>query len=280
MSLCFVNLHLNSGTSEISERSNQLDTILLDENFQPFSSDVVFVFGDFNFRLQGLSVEDSLKLITSKTSEMSVVSCAFDEYKAGLCTSRAICQLTELPIKFYPTYKYEINSSNLSSRRAPSWCDRIFSKIQQNINFQLKQVSYKSHQNLKTSDHQPVSGIFTLTMDDAKLELPKKITKIENLISTGLNLKTENPSRKVSDLIEFSSVASEDDEVISPPIITKNVENESSDSDDEKIEKVDKNLSSSSERFFDDFLFVGESSSKTNNMEVELHELFQQNNNK
>src|SRR5690606_33140948 len=66
----------------------------------------------------------------------------------------------ESPIRFAPTYKYDVNSDEYDTsekKRAPAWCDRVLYRGLGKI----KQIEYKRHE-VRVSDHRPVSALFLL----------------------------------------------------------------------------------------------------------------------
>lgn len=75
----------------------------------------------------------------------------------------------ELPIRFAPTYKYDVGTDIYDSsekKRSPAWCDRLLIKGKGRI----KQTDYRRHE-VRVSDHRPVSGTFQIRL---KTVIPKK----------------------------------------------------------------------------------------------------------
>ena len=77
---------------------------------------------------------------------------------------RVFQSFQEGPITFIPTYKYDPNTDNWDSSekaRAPAWCDRVLWREDPNrTKPAIKLVEYRSHPQLKISDHKPVSAVF------------------------------------------------------------------------------------------------------------------------
>jgi len=68
-----------------------------------------------------------------------------------------------LPTNFHPSYKF-VSSNVLSSKRSPSWTDRIFYRSQQGQRISFSR--YSSHMKYDTSDHKPVSALCSFELCD------------------------------------------------------------------------------------------------------------------
>lgn len=93
---------------------------------------------------------------------------------------------SEGDITFHPTYKYDLNTDiydTSEKARAPAWTDRILWRGKG-----VHQAAYRSHMELRISDHKPVSALFASqisVIDQTKWrrvheELLKKMDKLEN----------------------------------------------------------------------------------------------------
>jgi phosphatidylinositol-bisphosphatase len=93
---------------------------------------------------------------------------------------------TEGDITFQPTYKYDLNTDvydTSEKARPPAWTDRILHRGEG-----IYQTAYRSHMDIRISDHKPVSGLFKSeisVIDPAKFrrvheDLLKKMDKLEN----------------------------------------------------------------------------------------------------
>jgi hypothetical protein len=187
-SLCFVNCHLAAGQTQTSHRNNDIATILEAESLLPerdadtraslfvgggdgtqiLDHEICILNGDLNYRIDAMqqkAVVDQLR--------RGDLAKLLERDQLMICRRRVsgfrLSPFTELPITFFPTYKYDPGTDNYDSsekKRAPAWCDRLLYRGPGRI----KQTEYRRHE-VRDSDHRPVSGIFKLrikTIDQAK----------------------------------------------------------------------------------------------------------------
>ncbi|KAE9418815.1 hypothetical protein Angca_008963, partial [Angiostrongylus cantonensis] len=121
-------------------------------------ADCVLWMGDLNFRItkdsgiqwnshpHGLSSSDIENII--KSDELAIIR------KKEL----AFTAFSEAPIKFAPTYKFEIGTNNYVADRIPSYTDRILFWTKQTS--WLECTSYNSIHKESQSDHRPVYATF------------------------------------------------------------------------------------------------------------------------
>ncbi|KAK9480084.1 Endonuclease/exonuclease/phosphatase [Lipomyces japonicus] len=84
---------------------------------------------------------------------------------------------SEPVIKFKPTYKYDIGTDTYDSsdkKRTPAWCDRIFYRGGGGSgNDKIVPVTYRAHQDVRVSDHRPVSGSYEVKIKTIDSDLAK-----------------------------------------------------------------------------------------------------------
>lgn len=186
--VCFLNCHLPAHMQNLEQRMEDFESILQQQQFEGGAAtgvldhDVVFWFGDLNFRIEDYDIH--------------VVKCAIDSNKLPLLWERDQLNMAknaesildgfmEGPLKFPPTYKFDVGTHTYdtsSKKRKPAWTDRILWRLRRtgspvpthNAALQrgltswlggatkVTQHVYRSHMGFTISDHKPVSALFSL----------------------------------------------------------------------------------------------------------------------
>jgi len=164
--------HLSAG-QELYEARRAEITNILNTSFRKYPNlhfkdyDYYFFFGDLNSRTS-LDITDSLidnlvnnhsKTLNGDFNDILI----HDQFKQYQKESSLILQMDEAPIKFSPTYKYTIGSSeyDANKKRIPSWTDRIlFKKFSETIPLAYNKCL------LSLSDHQPVYGLYRIKTEE------------------------------------------------------------------------------------------------------------------
>ncbi|XP_049908721.1 inositol polyphosphate 5-phosphatase K [Epinephelus moara] len=186
--VCFLNCHLPAHMRNLEQRMEDFESILQQQQFEGGTAtgvldhDVVFWFGDLNFRIEDYDIH--------------VVKCAIDSNKLPLLWERDQLNMAkntesilegfiEGPLKFPPTYKFDVGTHTYDTsakKRKPAWTDRILwrhrrtgspvpthnAALQRGLTSWLggatkvQQHVYRSHMGFTISDHKPVSAVFSL----------------------------------------------------------------------------------------------------------------------
>ncbi|CAH2002137.1 unnamed protein product [Acanthoscelides obtectus] len=186
--LCFVNCHLAAHVEEFERRNQDYKDINARMNFKrsPLAikdHEQVYWLGDLNYRITDLTTTQVKTLLAR--NEMTTLLKA-DQLNQQKERGNVLLDYTEADIKFPPTYKYDLNSDTFDTSekaRPPAWTDRILWRGKG-----IHLVGYRSHMELKISDHKPVSAIFKSeisVVDQSKFrkiheDLLKKMDKHEN----------------------------------------------------------------------------------------------------
>ncbi|CAG8542546.1 6347_t:CDS:10, partial [Scutellospora calospora] len=102
----------------------------------------------------------------------------FDQLNMQRRNKQAFYEFEEGTITFPPTYKYDFKTNDFDTsekKRSPAWTDRILWRSKESD--WCKQLTYKSHMDIRLSDHKPVSSIFELKL---KICPPEKSEKLDD----------------------------------------------------------------------------------------------------
>lgn len=127
-SMCFVVSHFAAGQGNPQERDRDmafgLKELQMSGGQDILAHDVVFWFGDFNYRVE-LDRQEALSLIRdNKYKELR----AHDQLQQRMKQGLVFEGFSEPIINFAPTYKYDVGTNVYDTSdklRTPSWTDRI-----------------------------------------------------------------------------------------------------------------------------------------------------------
>ncbi|XP_042158166.1 inositol polyphosphate 5-phosphatase K [Oncorhynchus tshawytscha] len=195
--VCFLNCHLPAHMRNLEQRMEDFGSILQQQQFEGGTAsgvldhDVVFWFGDLNFRIEDYDIHVVKSAIDSNKlhSHMFVLQLNIAKNSESILDG-----FLEGPLKFPPTYKFDVGTHTYdtsSKKRKPAWTDRILWRLRctgspvptHNAALQhgltswlggatkVVQHSYRSHMGYTCSDHKPVSAVFSLHFP-FKVDLP------------------------------------------------------------------------------------------------------------
>ncbi|XP_010485163.1 PREDICTED: type I inositol polyphosphate 5-phosphatase 13-like [Camelina sativa] len=164
------------------------------------AADMVTFFGDFNYRLFGISYDEARDFISQRSFDWLRER---DQLRAEMKVGKVFQGMREALITFPPTYKFERNRSGLGGydsgekKRIPAWCDRVIYRDTQSSpfsesNLQCPVVSsvimYEACMDVTESDHKPVRCKFHATIAHVdksvrRQELGKIVRSNEKILS-------------------------------------------------------------------------------------------------
>ncbi|OCT98111.1 hypothetical protein XELAEV_18010339mg [Xenopus laevis] len=184
--VCFLNFHLPAHMENTDQRVDNFESILHLQQFQgPLANgvldhDLVFWFGDLNFRIEDLDLHFVKSAIQGNKLALLWEK---DQLNIAKIFKPVLNGFMEGPLTFPPTYKFDVGTNTYdtsSKKRKPAWTDRILWKMKSPIpqttppakqqgmistrskELAVTLLSYGSHVQYTESDHKPVSAIFSL----------------------------------------------------------------------------------------------------------------------
>ncbi|XP_073917093.1 phosphatidylinositol 4,5-bisphosphate 5-phosphatase A isoform X2 [Castor canadensis] len=177
--LCFLNCHLPAHMDKAEQRKDNFQTILSLQQFQGpgaqgiLDHDLVFWFGDLNFRIESYDLHFVKFAIDSGQLHQLWEK---DQLNMAKNTWPTLKGFQEGPLNFAPTFKFDVGTNKYDTsakKRKPAWTDRILWKVKapgggpspsgrESHRLQVTQHSYCSHMEYTVSDHKPVAAQFVL----------------------------------------------------------------------------------------------------------------------
>ncbi|XP_043292248.1 phosphatidylinositol 4,5-bisphosphate 5-phosphatase A isoform X2 [Cervus canadensis] len=177
--LCFLNCHLPAHMDKAEQRKDNFQTILSLQQFQGpgaqgiLDHDLVFWFGDLNFRIESYDLHFVKLAIDSEQLHQLWEK---DQLNMAKNTWPILKGFQEGPLNFAPTFKFDVGTNKYDTsakKRKPAWTDRILWKVKapgggpspsgrESHRLQVTQYSYRSHMEYTVSDHKPVAAQFVL----------------------------------------------------------------------------------------------------------------------
>ncbi|XP_025898665.1 phosphatidylinositol 4,5-bisphosphate 5-phosphatase A [Nothoprocta perdicaria] len=174
--LCFLNCHLPAHLEKAEQRKQDFATILHMQQFEGRAAngildhDLVFWFGDLNFRIESLDIRFVKYAIDS-----NILSQLWEKDQLNIAKSTwpVLSGFQEGPLNFPPTFKFDVGTNKYDSsvkKRKPAWTDRILWKIKSpgagcqpgRAGLSVSQLCYCSHMEYTVSDHKPVAAVFAV----------------------------------------------------------------------------------------------------------------------
>ncbi|XP_054449911.1 phosphatidylinositol 4,5-bisphosphate 5-phosphatase A isoform X6 [Pteronotus mesoamericanus] len=177
--LCFLNCHLPAHMDKAEQRKDNFQTILSLQQFQGpaaqgiLDHDLVFWFGDLNFRIESYDLHFVKVAIDNNQLHQLWEK---DQLNMAKNTWPILKGFQEGPLNFAPTFKFDVGTNKYDTsakKRKPAWTDRILWKVKapgggrspsghESYRLQVTQHSYRSHMEYTVSDHKPVAAQFVL----------------------------------------------------------------------------------------------------------------------
>ena len=169
--LCFVGSHLAARETRITERMQNIQSIIKKSNLFSQDSnggdllsqfDHVIWLGDLNYRIT-VPWDECLQLIEDENWPVLI---AADQLTVELNKGMIFQGFEEGQLHFRPSYRMIRDKEEWSDKRkqSPSWTDRVLWLSAPGSKHELKHTSYRRHGQMYGSDHRPISATFDLTL--------------------------------------------------------------------------------------------------------------------
>ncbi|CAG7874887.1 unnamed protein product [Brassica rapa] len=157
-----------SSSTQAQKNNTNTNIITEEEKSDLAAADFVAFFGDFNYRLFGITYDEARDFISHRSFDWLREK---DQLRAEMSEGKVFQGMREALITFPPTYKFEKNKPGLGGydsgekKRIPAWCDRVIYRDNQSTpfcecNLQCPVVSctvmYEACMDVTESDHKPV----------------------------------------------------------------------------------------------------------------------------
>ncbi|KAH0883329.1 hypothetical protein HID58_059425 [Brassica napus] len=157
-----------SSSTQAQKNNTNTNIITEEEKSDLAAADFVAFFGDFNYRLFGITYDEARDFISHRSFDWLREK---DQLRAEMSEGKVFQGMREALITFPPTYKFEKNKPGLGGydsgekKRIPAWCDRVIFRDNQSTpfsecNLQCPVVSctvmYEACMDVTESDHKPV----------------------------------------------------------------------------------------------------------------------------
>ncbi|XP_048412476.1 phosphatidylinositol 4,5-bisphosphate 5-phosphatase A isoform X2 [Stegostoma tigrinum] len=202
--ICFLNCHLPAHMENSEQRMDNFASILQLQQFNGpaangvLDHDIVFWFGDLNFRIE----QYDIRFVKSAIEKNKLgILWEKDQLNIAKAVEPALNGFQEGPLNFRPTYKYDVGTNTFdtsSKKRKPAWTDRILWRVKmsdcydlspnlrrskfpdgKSSHIQVLQHVYRSHMEYLISDHKPVTAIFSLKFSH-KMQTPLVQLQVED----------------------------------------------------------------------------------------------------
>ena len=169
--VALINAHFHPHDNMYESRLNDFHQISSRMKFKlpVLKHDLVYWFGDLNFRIDQFTIEEVLRLVNDPNNQTISHLLKHDQLNRARREGQAFAEFVEMPISFLPSYKFQNPNDEYSYQRKPAFTDRILYKLRHDDTnhsaITVKQENYDMRREFSTSDHKPVSALFLVDFD-------------------------------------------------------------------------------------------------------------------